>query len=113
MAEQRRYTLADDAWYILAEHPWYIIARLMTASHADKELVGAAQSAALLPDTTLPFHAPWCVEVAASRYSQPAYLHANRQQQQLVSVVRLRGCRTVYPAPPLGPQPRQAGHPCW
>jgi len=93
---------------------WVVpLASQRVASHADKELVGAAQIAALLTDTTLPFHAQLCVEVADSSYSKPAYLHANRQQQQLVSIVRLRGSRTVYHAPPLGPQPRQAGHPCW
>jgi hypothetical protein len=93
---------------------WVVpLASQRVASHADKELVAAVQLATLLTDTTLPFHDQWCVEVADSSYSKPAYLHANRQHRQLVSVVRLRGSRTVYQAPPPVQTPRQAGHPCW
>ena len=93
---------------------WVVpLASQRVASHADKELVGAAQLATLLTDPALPFHDQLCVEVADSSYSKPAYLHANRQQPQLVSVVRLRGCRTVYHAPPPTAGRRTAGHPRW
>jgi hypothetical protein len=93
---------------------WVVpLASHRVASHADKELVGAAQLATLLTDPALPFHDQLCVEVADSSYSKPAYLHANRQHHQLVSVVRLRGCRTVYHAPPPPPGPRTTGHPRW
>ena len=93
---------------------WVVpLASQRVTSAADKELVGAAQIAALLTDPQLPFHEQLCVEVADSSYGKPAYLHANRQQSQLVSVVRLRGCRTVYHAPAPVPPPRKAGHPYW
>ena len=81
------------------------------ASHEDKELVGAQQVAALLRDPALPFHKDLCVEVADSSYSKPAYLCANRQQANLVTITRVRGNRTFYQAAAPPPAPTPPGYP--
>jgi hypothetical protein len=49
----------------------------------------------------LPFGKDLCVEVADSAYSKPAYLKANRDKTNFVSIVRTRGTRIFYrqPAP--------------
>jgi len=83
------------------------------ASTDDKEAVGAAQIDALLLDTTLPFHAQLCAEVADSKYSKPAYLHAHRQHANLVTIVRVAGNRTFYRLPQADQQQTGAGHPRW
>jgi hypothetical protein len=83
------------------------------ASTEDKEAVGARQIDALLQDPTLPFHDQLCVEVADSKYSKPAYLHAHRQHANLVTIVRVAGNRTVYRQPDAAAQPPGAGHPTW
>ena len=80
----------------------------------NKEMVGAQQVAAILNDETLPFGKELCVEVADSAYSKPAYLNANRDKQNFVSIVRARGTRTFYhpPAQTHHQSPKQ-GHPAW
>jgi hypothetical protein len=89
---------------------------LMTARVAsadDKEGVGAAQIDALLQDPTLPFHDQLCVEVADSKYSKPAYLHAHRRHANLVTIVRVASNRTFYREAEAAAQPTGAGHPTW
>jgi len=83
------------------------------ASTDDKEGVGAAQIDTLLRDPTLPFHDELCVEVADSKYSKPAYLHAHRQHANLVTIVRVASNRTFYRAAQGAVQPTGAGHPTW
>jgi DDE superfamily endonuclease len=83
------------------------------ASEDDKEAVGAAQIDALLLDPTLPFLDQLCVEVADSKYSKPAYLHAHRQHANLVTIVRVAGNRTFYRQAQGQEQPSRAGHPTW
>jgi DDE superfamily endonuclease len=83
------------------------------ASTDDKEAVGAAQIDALLLDPALPFHDELCVEVADSKYSKPAYLHAHRQHANLVTIVRVASNRTFYRPPQADHQPSAAGHPRW
>lgn len=83
------------------------------ASTDDKEAVGAAQIDALLLDKALPFHDQLCVEVADSKYSKPAYLHAHRQHANLVTIVRVAGNRTFYRRAQADHQQRGAGHPQW
>jgi len=83
------------------------------ASADDKEAVGAAQIDALLQDPTLPFHDQLCVEVADSKYSKPAYLHAHRKHANLVTIVRVAGNRTFYRQPQADVQREGAGHPRW
>jgi len=61
-----------------------------------KALVGAEQIGALLSNKTLPFHGELTVEVGDSDYSQPAYLVANREHENLVTVVRCRSNRVLY-----------------
>ena len=82
-------------------------------SGEDKEGVGAEQMRILLEDEEMPFYGQLCAEVADSSYSKPAYLHANRSQDNLVTIVRVRSNRTFY-RPPDDPPPAGAkGHPIW
>lgn len=83
------------------------------ASTDDKEGVGAAQIDALLLDRALPFHDQLCVEVADSKYSKPAYLHAHRRHANLVTIVRVASNRTFYRAAQDDHQQAGAGHPTW
>jgi len=68
------------------------------ATTADKELVGAAQMAALLADDELPWHNELVVEVGDTSYSKPAYLYANREHENLITIARARSNRTFYRA---------------
>ena len=79
----------------------------------NKELVGAEQIRILLEDEGLPFYNQLCAEVADSSYSKPAYLHANRSKDNLVTVVRVRGNRTFYRQPDTTDQSKGCGHPTW
>ena len=93
---------------------WVIpLAMKRVGSQENKEMVGAQQVAALLNDEALPFGKDLCVEVADSAYSKPAYLNANRDKKNLVSIARARGTRIFYrqPAPQNG-SPKQ-GRPAW
>jgi DDE superfamily endonuclease len=93
---------------------WVVpLATARVASEDDKEGVGAAQIDALLQDETLPFHDQLCVEVADSKYSKPAYLHAHRQHANLVTIVRVASNRTFYRQAPTDALPARAGHPTW
>jgi hypothetical protein len=83
------------------------------ASADDKESVGAAQIDALLQDEALPFHSELCVEVADSKYSKPAYLHAHRRHANLITIVRVPSNRTFYRQAQGAAQRAGAGHPTW
>ena len=83
------------------------------ASQANKELVGAKQLDDLLKDKDLPFGEAFCVEVADSAYSKPAYLNANREHTNLVTIARARGTRTFYRQPVQDDRPAEKGHPTW
>ena len=80
---------------------------------ANKEMVGAKQLNDLLTDKGLPFGEAFCVEVADSAYSKPAYLNANREHSNLVTIARARGTRTFYHQPVLDDRPARKGHPIW
>jgi hypothetical protein len=77
----------------------------------DKELVGAEQIDALLQDCLLPFHKKLCVEVGDSSYSKPAYLHANRHHDNLVTIARARSNRIFHRQ--YVSTEASAGHPRW
>ncbi len=66
------------------------------ATDQDKELVGARQMQELLADPDLPWHEELVVEVGDTSYSKPAYLHANREHDNLVTIARVRSSRTFY-----------------
>jgi hypothetical protein len=83
------------------------------ASADDKEAVGAAQIDALLQDSALPFHDDLCVEVADSKYSKPAEMHAHRRHANLVTIVRVASNRTFYRQAQDAAPPTGAGHPTW
>jgi len=80
-------------------------------STQDKEMVGALQIQALLDDQKMPFHNQLCVEVGDSGYSKPAYLEANRQKSNLVTIVRARNNRRFYRQALVTGE--GAGHPTW
>lgn len=93
--------------------PWIVpLATARVPSMVDKEMAGARQLDHLLSDETLPFHEQLCVEVGDSRYSKPAYLHANRHHENLVTIARARSSRIFYRQPPVQKQPGR-GRPRW
>jgi hypothetical protein len=90
------------------------LAMKRVGSQENKEMVGAQQIAAILNDETLPFGKDLCVEVADSAYSKPAYLNANRDKKNFVSIVRARGTRTFYRQPVHTKRGSlKQGHPAW
>jgi len=95
---------------------WVIpLAMKRVGSQENKEMVGAQQVAAILNDKSLPFGKDLCIEVADSAYSKPAYLNANRDKKNLVSIARARGTRTFFrqPAPHAKRGLSKQGHPAW
>lgn len=78
----------------------------------DKERVGAEQIRLLLGDETLPFYQQFCVAVADSSYSKPAYLLSLLTQTNLVSLVRVRSNHVFYRQPIASARVRR-GHPTW
>jgi len=82
------------------------------SSGEDKEMVGSAQVRVLLEDTLLPLSRQLCVEVADSSYCKPAYLAANRDQKNLVSIIRVPSNRILYHQPEKDkPTAKAEGHP--
>jgi hypothetical protein len=107
-------------WAWLPEHApqktgiWVVpLSMQRVSSQANKEMVGAKQLDDLLTDKNLPFGETFCVEVADSAYSKPAYLNANREHTNLVTIARARGTRTFYRQPVPDDQPVEKGHPTW
>ena len=107
-------------WALLPErdHPhtshWVVpLSMQRVGSQENKEGVGAKQLGELLTDQKLPFGKNFCVEVADSAYSKPAYLHAHREHKNLVTIVRVRGTRTFYHPPAPDKVATEKGHPTW
>jgi hypothetical protein len=106
------------AWLPEYEQPkagnWVVpLSMRRVSSQENKEMVGARQLDELLTNQNLPFGTGLCVEVADSAYSKPAYLNANREHNNLVTIVRARGTRIFYHQPVLEGEPSQKGHPIW
>ena len=95
--------------------PWVVpLALARVTSQENKELEGAKQVGAILKDDQLPFGKALCVEVVDSAYSKPAYLHANRDQENLITIARARSTRTFYREPtPETETKDEKGHPTW
>jgi hypothetical protein len=95
--------------------PWVVpLAMARVRSQENKEWVGAKQVGAILKDDELPFGKALVVEVVDSAYSKPAYLIANRDQDNLVTIARARGTRTFYRGPTLETATKDdKGHPTW
>jgi hypothetical protein len=94
--------------------PWVVpLVTRRISTQEQESTVGAAHLAALLGDEKLPWHGKLCVHVGDTRYSTPAYLAQAAPYEQLVTIARFRGNRTVYrqPVPVTGKRPR--GHPTW
>jgi hypothetical protein len=88
------------------------LAMARVTSQENKELKGAKQVSAILKDDQLPFGKTFCVEVGDSAYSKPAYLNANRDKANLVTIARARGTRTFYREPkPEAETKEEKGHP--
>jgi hypothetical protein len=107
-------------WAWLPEHApqktgnWIVpLSMQRVSSQANKELAGAKQLGDLLADKGLPFGEAFCVEVADSAYSKPAYLNANREHTNLVTIARARGTRTFFHQPVRDDKPAGKGHPTW
>lgn len=66
------------------------------SSDATKASVGGQQIAALLRDTTLPFHGQLCVEVGDRDYSTLPHLQHVLQQANLVLIARVSSQRVFY-----------------
>lgn len=105
---------------VLPEHgpgrhvPWVVpLGVQRVTSLTDKELVGAAQLRAVLTAADLPFREALCVEVGDTAYSKPAYVSANREIANLVTVVRARSNRVFYHAIAAVPDAPAFGHPLW
>lgn len=106
------------AWLPEATQPktgnWVVpLSMQRVSSQANKEMVGAKQLGDLLANKDLSFGEAFCVEVADSAYSKPAYLNANREHANLVTIARARGTRTFYRQPAPEHQPAEKGHPTW
>lgn len=96
--------------------PWVVpLSNQRVKSREDKEEVGGEQMASLLADERLPFHGELCVEVGDTSFSKPAYLAANRQFSNLVTIARVRSNRTFYiqPAEQEASEREHLGHPTW
>jgi len=96
--------------------PWVVpLSNQRVKSWEDKEKVGGEQMASLLADERLPFQDELCVEVGDTSYSKPAYLAANRQFSNLVTIVRVRSNRTFYsqPVENEASEREHSGHPTW
>jgi len=106
------------AWLPEATYPktgnWVVpMSMQRVASQEDKEMVGAKQLGEFLSNPDFPFGKVLCVEVADSAYSKPAYLNANREHANLVTIARARGTRTFYHQPVPEERPAEKGHPTW
>jgi hypothetical protein len=78
--------------------------------------VGVQQVEDLLSDETLPFAQDLCVEVADGAYSNVSFLGpiTDMHPDNLVTISRLRGNRTLYrPAPPVAKKPGKRGRHPW
>jgi hypothetical protein len=95
--------------------PWVVpLAMQRVTSQENKELVGAKQVRTILEDDELPFGKVFCIEVVDSAYSKPAYLSANRDKENLVTIARARGTRTFYREPDQEAETKdKKGHPTW
>lgn len=94
--------------------PWVVPLSLhRVESQKTATTVGAKQMKDLLTDETLPFHNQLCVEVVDSAYSGVPFLGRMTECDNLVTIARLRGNRTLFrQAKPLK-RPRPQGHPTW
>lgn len=77
-----------------------------------KAAMGAIQVRELLEDKALPFHDCLCAEVVDCGYSSPAYLSANRDKSNLITITRARSNRVFYRQPEVVSTGKR-GHETW
>ena len=92
---------------------WVIPLNTKRVKRDNKEEMGAIQIRELLEDKGLPFHNQLCVEAVDSGYSKPAYLSANRDKSNLVTITRARSNRIFYRQPEKTESTIGRGHPNW
>lgn len=95
--------------------PWVVPLSLRRVSSQQTATeVGAHQVEALLSEKTLPFPEDLCVQVADSAYSAISFLGRVAPHENLVTLARLRGNRTLYRLAPKPPEDSPGpGHPLW
>jgi len=91
---------------------WVIPLNTKRVKRDNKEEMGAIQIRELMEDKGLPFHDQLCVEAVDSGYSKPAYLCANRDKANLITITRARSNRIFYRQPKLA-NSGERGHPAW
>jgi len=91
---------------------WVIPLNTKRVNRNNKEETGANQVRDLLEDKFLPFHDQLCVEVTDCGYSKPAYLSANRDKANLITITRARSNRNFY-RQPKAVYSYERGHPIW
>jgi hypothetical protein len=94
--------------------PWVVPLSLRRVTTQEtKRSVGVQQVNLLLNDQTLPFHQQLCVQVVDSEYSAVSYLGEMTEQDNLVTIARVRSNRVFYQMPPSSPTSPSRGHPVW
>lgn len=95
--------------------PWVVpLSVRRVGSLESGTVVGARQLEALLADDTLPFGKDLCVTAVDSAYSGVPFLGRVAPHENLVTIARLAGNRTVYrPATQPADGPVPSGHPTW
>ena len=92
---------------------WVIPFDTERVNRNNKEETGATQIRNLLEDKLLPFHDYLCVEVTDCGYSKPAYLAANRDKANLITITRARSNRIFYRQPEKSESIPRRGHVRW
>jgi hypothetical protein len=92
---------------------WVIPLDTKRVNRINKEDTGAIQVRDLLEDKLLPFHNGLCVEVTDCGYSKPAYLAANRDKKNLITITRARSNRVFYHPPDKTEPHSRRGHVRW
>lgn len=94
--------------------PWVIPLLIRRVSTDEKATdVGATQVKDLLKDEVLSFGSKLSVLAADSSYSACKFLGQIVKQENLATIVRVRGDRTFYRMPKLSDSPGGKGHPVW
>jgi hypothetical protein len=99
-------------------HHWVVpLSTKRVVKWDDQQRVGSEQIRLLLEDDLLPWANQLCAEVADSSYGKPAYLSANRDKANFISIVRVRSNRVFYRQPEATENTTQWGppwgHPTW
>jgi hypothetical protein len=96
------------------EPPWVVpLVSQRVRTQETESQVGLQQLVRLVEDEDLPWHNEFVVHVGDSRYSTPAFLYGAAQQENLVTISRLRSNRKLRRLPPPVEGKAGPGHPTW